>query len=178
MENVLKKNTLISIVSSLVFLLVGLILVLNPSTVLTIVTYSIGGIFILVGLIKIVLYFIHKKDIDIYNFEMIFGMFLIVIGVFVITCSNTIEALFRIGIGIWIIYSGIMKFVFSIRLKNIDLRIWPILLIMAILMILTGIYVLVTTGSLIISMGAIIIVYAIMDLIHSLIFYFNINKLV
>lgn len=178
MENILKKDTLISIISSLIFLLVGLILVLNPNTVVTIVTYTLGTIFILIGLIKIILYFIHRKEIEMYSYEMIFGICMVAIGIFTITCSNTIETLFRIIVGIWIIYSGLMRLILSIRLKNVGLKIWPMLLIIAIIMIIGGIYVLITTGSLIISIGMIMIIYAVMDLIEGLVFYFNIKKLV
>lgn len=178
MENILKKNTLISIVSSLVFFLLGMILVLKPDIVIAVITYVLGGIFILVGLIKIAIYFVNRKEMEIYSYEMIFGICMIAIGIFTITCSATIEALFRIVIGIWIMYSGIIRFVASIRLKNVDVKIWPILLIIAIIMILSGIYVFITKGSLIISLGAIMMIYATMDLVEGLVFYFNIKKLV
>lgn len=178
MENILKKNTLISIISSLIFLLLGMILLLNSDTVITVITYTIGGTFIFAGLIKIVLYFVSRKEREMYSYEMIFGILMIALGIFTITCSTTIETLFRIVIGIWIIYSGIIRFTSSIRLKNVSVNIWPILLIIAIIMIISGIYVLMIKGSLIISMGAIMIIYAVMDLIEGLVFYFNIKKLV
>jgi uncharacterized membrane protein HdeD (DUF308 family) len=171
----LKRNAMLSVISSVLFLILGIIFILNPSAVTTFISYIFGLSFILVGIVKIITYFSNKSNI--YNFELIIGIVALAIGIFVITCSSTISALFRIIIGIWIIYTGILRFVSSIRLKEVDIKMWPFLLIMSIVMIIAGVYVVLNSGTLIISIGAIVVIYAIMDLIESITFYVNLSKM-
>ena len=91
--------------------------------------------------------------------------------------SSTIESIFRIMIGVWIIYSGFTRFSLSFRLKNVNDRLWAIVLTLAVLMIVGGLYVTFYPGALIVTLGVIIFVYAIMDLIQSFIFMKNMKDI-
>lgn len=177
MVDFLKKNAMLSIISSVLFLVLGIIVVLYPDAIMTFISYVLGIAFILIGMIKMVSCFTNKDHRNGYHLELIFGLIVIGAGIFVITCGNTIGALFRIIVGIWIVYNGMISFMTSFQLKRIGLRIWPLLLMMSIIMIIAGGYVIVNSGALIISIGAIMIIYAIMDLIESIFFYSNLSRL-
>ena len=91
--------------------------------------------------------------------------------------SSTIENIFRIMIGVWIIYSGFTRFTLSFRIKSVNSKIWPLVLSLAILMIIGGLYVTFYPGALIVTLGVIILIYAIMDLVESFIFMKNMKDI-
>lgn len=176
MLSFLKQNATTSIISSLLFLVLGIILIINPQFVMNVIAYILGIVFIVLGALKIISYFTNKSISDGSSFELITGIVSIAVGIFVITCSGTISALFRIVIGIWIIYTGVLRLISSIRLKSVGVTIWPFLLLMSLLMIIAGIYITVNSGTLFMSLGVMILIYAIMDLVESITFYSNISK--
>ena len=57
-EKIFKKSGLISILESLIIALLGIILIIEPEGTLEFITCSLGVIFILAGLYKIINYFL------------------------------------------------------------------------------------------------------------------------
>ena len=119
MKNNIIKDNKNSIFGSILFLLFGIILFTNPGVILKFVSYITGGILILIGLANIVSY---KKILKKLNIEetskLISGIILIVLGLIVIIFSSLIETTIRLVFGGWIIYSGIMKLIASMNIKN------------------------------------------------------------
>lgn len=91
MENFLKKTGFTSIVTSLVFAIIGIILITNPESTMIIISYILGAIFIIAGGIKTINYFISKGNYDFYNYELIYGIIAIILGVITIFYSATIR---------------------------------------------------------------------------------------
>ena len=56
-------------------------------------------------------------------------------GIVTIRYSSAIGSIFRIIIGIWIIYSALIRMGLSVKLKNMNLNIWIYSLIIAIIML-------------------------------------------
>ena len=137
----------------------------------------LGIFFIVIGIIKLIIYFVAKGNSSIFSNDIALGIISILIGLVVIVYSSTIENLFRIMIGIWIIYSGFTRLTLSFKLKNINEKVWAFVLILSILMVIGGIYVTFYPGALMITVGIILLVYAVMDLIESFIFMRNIKDM-
>jgi uncharacterized membrane protein HdeD (DUF308 family) len=178
MKEFLKKTGWINVITSLAFAIIGIVLIANPEFALKVIATILGLLFIIIGGVKVVDYFAAKKEsFDLYNYDLIFGIIAIVIGLVAIFYSNAMEFMFRLIVGIWIIYSGIIRLSLSIKLRNIKSNAWIPALIMAVIMIIAGLYVTFTQGALIITMGVIMLIYAIMDLIESAIFIKNVNEI-
>ena len=64
MEQILKKMGWASIVTSIGFALIGLVIAYNPNTTFQVVSYLIGAIFIIYGIIKMIEYFKMKGAYD------------------------------------------------------------------------------------------------------------------
>ena len=88
-----------------------------------------------------------------------------------------IASFFRIIIGIWIILSGISRLDLSVRLKGANTSYWFLSLLLSVLIFIAGIYIMVAPGTILVTLGIILISYSIMDIIESIIFMFNMNKL-
>lgn len=177
MEKFLKKAGWTSVVTSLIFGIIGLVMIYNSETTMKFISTILGVFFILVGIIKVINYIISKGNSTLFTNDIAWGLIAIVIGLVTMVYSSTIESIFRIMIGVWIIYSGFTRFGLSFRLKNVNDRLWALVLTLAVLMIVGGFYVTFYPGALIVTLGVIILIYAIMDLIESFIFMKNMKDI-
>ena len=73
-------------------------------------------------------------------------------------------------IAFWIIYSGIIRLSLSLKLHSVQIDMWNLSLILAIMMIIGSVYILFQNRALILTIGIIMLVYPIIDLIESVIF--------
>ncbi len=176
MEKFLKKAGWTSVITSIIFAIIGLIMIFYPDTTMRFISTILGIFFIVVGIVKLVNYFISKGNSTFFTNDIAWGLIAIVIGLVTMVYSSTIESIFRIMIGIWIIYSGFTRFTLSFRFKGVNDKLWVIVLILAILMIIGGMYVTFYPGALIVTLGVIVLIYSIMDLIESFIFMKNMKN--
>lgn len=179
MEQFFKKMGWTSILTSLCFAILGLVIAYYPNTTFQIISNVMGAILIAYGAIKIIEYFKMKDISSMYATELSFGVIAVLLGIVVIACSNMIEAIIRILIGIWIIYSGIMRMGLAVKLKKFDSnnKIWIAGLIIAIIMLCCGIYIITNQGAIMMYLGIIMVIYAIMDIIEEFIFMKNIKDI-
>ena len=176
MEKILKKSGWISILESIVFAILGIILINKPEETVKFVAIALGAIFIGIGIYKIVNYYITKGKFDLYNFDFAYGIIAIIIGIVTITCSSMLGNLFRIMVGIWIIYSAIIRMSLAIKFKNLELNGWIYSLIFALIMFACGMYITLNSGAIVITIGIMIVVYAVIDIIEAIIFIRNIKE--
>ena len=177
MKDFLKKSGWTHILVSIVFAIIGIFMISNTNLAIKIISYIIGGTFIAFGVIKVVDYFVLKDSCDFYNYDLLYGIIAIIIGVITIIYSGLIESMLRIMIGIWIIYTGLLRLSMSLKLHKADADIWIMSLILSIIMIIGGIYIILQNGVLILTVGIIMLVYSVIDLIESIIFIKNVNEL-
>lgn len=179
MEQFFKKMGWTSIITSLGFSILGLIIAYNPNTTFQIISYILGGILIAYGIIKMVEYLKLNGQNSFYGSELSYGVIAVLLGIVVIVCSDMIETLLRILVGIWIVYSGIMRLGVSIRLQrfNSDNKIWVAVLLIALAMLLCGIYIVASPGAVMMTIGIIMIFYGIMDIIEEIIFMKNVKEI-
>lgn len=179
LKKFLKKTGWISILESIIFAILGIILVCKPEGTVKTITGTLGTIFILIGIYKIINYFVTKKDNDFYNFDLVYGLTAIVIGIVTIVYMNIIGSIFRIVIGVWIIYTSFVRMSTALQIKKISniTKVWIIGLILAIIMFICGLYILINPGTIIVTIGIIMIAYSIIDLAENIIFMKNVNKM-
>jgi len=157
-----KKNTL---VASIIFLLLGIILFTNPGSILDFLSFIVGGALVLIGIINILSYRktlkkLNKEDTS----KLIGGIILIVLGLIVGFAISFIETTIRLVFGAWIIYSGIIKLIEVISSKK-EKTIFYVSLTISILMIICGFYVAINTNLVFQMIGLFIMIYSILEII-------------
>jgi len=163
MQNIIKKEKN-SIFGSIIFLLFGIILFTNPGGIVKFISYITGGILILIGIINILGYNKTLKKLNVEETsKLISGIILIILGLVIIIFSSFIETTIRLVFGAWIIYSGIMKLIDSLNIKN-DKTTYYINLGVSILMIIVGFYV-ALTGLAYKMIGLFIMIYSILEIV-------------
>ncbi len=163
--NNIKKDSM-SLVASILLLILGVILISNPGGVVKFITYILGGI-IIIGIAKIISYLKIKKNMNIQNTnDFIIGIISIIIGIVIIFCSSAIEFVIRLSMGGWILYSGITKLIISLKLKEINVNNWYLVLVSSIIMIACGLYIIIKSNLVLSGIGIVLVLYAIVDIVQ------------
>jgi len=169
-QRALRKTGLISIVESVIFMILGIILIVKAEAAVKVISYIFGGIFILIGLLKTIAYFFTRKDdFAPYTYDLIYGLMSIVIGIITIYYSSTIETILRVIIGIWIIYSALVKFSLTLKIRSLESKAWFVSLILSIIMFACGLFIILNSGTIVVTIGIMIVVYAVLDIIEDII---------
>lgn len=148
MKDFFKRSGYMSLLSSFLFLLLGILLTISPEKTVGFLSYTIGGVFLLMGIFKLITYFINKNKYMYYDYIPVIAILCLIIGIIITILGSTIVSMFGIAIGIWIIVNGITKIDLSIKMKDSNVKYWFLSLIISILILVVGIYILFVPSSL------------------------------
>ena len=137
MNNIMIKKDKSSIVSSILFLILGIFLFINPTEMIKFITYIIGVIFVVYGSIKLYNYYKFKETIS--NIQLTLGITCIVLGIIIMFCNGVIEFTIRLVMGGFILANGINKLIVALNSKEYNSK-WTGLLIISIILIIGGLY--------------------------------------
>ncbi|MGN1113506.1 MAG: HdeD family acid-resistance protein [Oscillospiraceae bacterium] len=135
-------ETLKKIVNSFIFIFIvevaaGVLLLVNPSVLSNAVSYVLGGIFLVLGLLGFVTYFKTGG----LTFDLIEDILLCAGGIFLIAKPEFIFKIFAVIFGIYMIAEGITSIRASLMLKNVGVK-WQMSVIVAALSVILGIIIL------------------------------------
>lgn len=178
-----KFNQIITerILISIIFLLLGIIILIYPQISINILAYMIAGLFIVSG--------IYLIGIDFYTRNLFFpmdtllnGIFSILLGVIILIYPNIFRVIIPIILGTYFIVTSILKLRIVSILKDIDTSSWILSIITTILSIICGIILIInpmdTSIALTIFAGIMIMIYSISNIIDMTLFKRNINDIV
>lgn len=178
MINFFKKVSIVSIITSIAFGILGLIILFNPDETISFFSLTLCIIIMISGIAKLISYIALRKNSDLSNFDLIYGIIAIIISIIMLANIDAFLTIIRVILGIWIAYTGVMKLIYALNLKNLGVTSWFAVLIMSILTIFAGIYISINSSILIMVFGALIVAYAIIDIIEQVIFMINVNKFI
>lgn len=173
MKNILRNIRYTSIVQDILIIIFGIVIINMKYLFLNILSISIAAFFILKGVIEICRYIMAKGVSEFYKEDLIFGIISILIGIIIFFAKGMIYWMFNLGIALYIIYGAIEDFVMAIKFKALNMKIWILMAIMAIVVGIFGIAVLFNKGILINTAAIFIIGYAIIDFIENIIIIKN-----
>lgn len=166
----MKKITVIeysntnSLISAIVFLILGIILFTNPGGLVEFISYIIGGFLIVVGLINLIAYSRELKKTNISNkTPLTTGIILVTIGIIAIFASSFIETLIRFIAGAWILYSGVIRLINAINNKEENSFIAR--LVIAILLICAGFYTIFRANLVFSTIGLLLVIYSVLEIV-------------
>ena len=168
------KKDSFSIISAILFLILGILLISNPDGVVKFITYILGAIIIIAGIAKLIFYKKNKEAINNTN-NLTIGIVLIVIGIITMFLSDAINFVIKLILGGWLIYSGIVKLVLALKLRENKIQTWYMPLISSIIMIVCGLYTIVFVNVFGIATGIILVIYSIAEIIQFIMVPKNIN---
>ncbi len=168
-KKLFKRTQYVSILYSIILALIGIILILNPNITLHIISWTLGLLFIFAGIYKIVGYFVSKSEGILYNYSLIYGFTAIIIGIVAIVYMNVIGSMFRIIIGLWIIYMSFVGTDSALQIKKNGNKSWLYTIVLSILMLICGLYIIFSSGAIIVAIGIIMLICSIINIIENII---------
>lgn len=177
MEDFFRKTGVVSIVSAIIFAVVGAILMFNSEAILKIICYILGIIFIVVGGFRIVAHFAAKGKYNIYNWGFASGVIALVSGLIVIFASDVVIKVLGIVIGLWIMYSALVRLELMIKLRKIKSEFWISVAVTSAIMLVCGLYMIMNPEAAPAVMGLIVFVYGVLDFIQSIIYMNTLKKI-
>lgn len=181
MENKIKRTFNVSLITSIIFVIVGLFLFIKPDTTISLISYTFGGVLLLMGLINVYKYFSSNNKLNMFSFDLAYGVLLVIAGLFLIIDTSIFAKVINIILGIWIIVNSITKFQYGIVLKKVKNSDWGYTIFVSLLSFLWGVLLLVNPfeSALTITqiIGIFIIVYAVLDIIDNFVIRKNINDI-
>ena len=173
-----KKSAWTSVIESLIILFFGILLVVWPDITVTVIANILGAIFIINGIYQIINYFVVKGQNDFFNNNLLIGIISLLVGIAAIVIGNDIANVFRIIIGIWMIYEALVRINTAIKLNSAGIKTWKYILLIALIMLALGIFVTFNTGAVIQLIGWMMIATGIIGIIGDIMFIQQINTVV
>lgn len=169
----LKKVFNISIISSVLLFLFGLVLAVNAEGFIKSITVAIGVVLLLIGVFPVIDYFRYRKEGLGASVGLISGIFSIVCGLMLLINEDLLMILIPVFIGVWMIINGINKIQVSFEIKDLGEKSWVITFIYSILIMVLGGYFIVNpiSGATTVTsfIGIILCIYAVLDIIDCII---------
>ena len=137
-ENI-KKSAWSSTMVSLATLLLGILFIAWPDLMIQAVAYIIGAIFVVKGTFDILTYLMDKRNI--YSNLLLSGVISTLIGIAALVAGPNIANVFRIIIGVFLIYESLVKLNSAIKLHYANINLWRAVVVIALIILVLGIFV-------------------------------------
>ena len=169
MKDMLKKMFTLSIFSSIMFIVIGLLLFFKPGDTLKTISYIIGGLILVFGIFGVARF--SKSEKKGLNFDLIYAILSFVAGLIIIFNPEALASIIPVILGIWIVINSAIKIQYSFYIKSDTSKKWVATLTMSLITLVCGIVLLFNpfkaASYVAQAVGLFIIVYAVIDLVES-----------
>ena len=172
----IKKTAWSAALESLVTVIIGILFIAWPETMVTVVSYVVGTFFIVKGGFQIINYFIEKGQRDFLNNGLLVGVVSALIGIAALVMGQDIANVFRIVVGIFLIYESLTRVNTAIKLSAAGIGIWKYVLLLALIILVLGIFV--TFNDVTTVIGWMMILAGIVGIVGDLMFIQKIDTVV
>jgi len=154
--------TIIDMIIALIYLMLGIMFFANP-TLSNILVSVITGLVLIFNGVSSIFSYIKREGIELFNFNLIFGIVLILLGLLSMVLSNILS----IMLGIYIIVTGIQKVTYGIVLKKFNESSWLITSVTGILYIIIAVLAFFTSTNTIVEVtGICLLAFGLINLIN------------
>lgn len=174
----LKKSAWSAAIESIVIMVLGILFVVWPEITINVIANILGAIFIVSGIYQIINYFLIKGQNDFFNNGLLSGVVFLLIGIAAIVIGEDIANIFRVIIGIWMVYESLVRINTAIKLHSADIKIWSYVLCIALVMLALGLFVAFNSGAAVQLIGGVMIATGIIGIIGDAMFIQQVNTLV
>lgn len=131
--NSLKRTKLAYSILSIVLIVIGIYLIIQPQTALLTVCRVLGVVLMFYGIIRILGYFSHDMYQLAFQFDLAMGIFLLVAGCIFLFRTEWIAELIPAFIGVIVLIDAVFKIQTSLDAKRFGISKWWLILILAVI---------------------------------------------
>ncbi len=175
-----RKGFFASMVITLCFLIFGLLLMIFPGQIMSVVSYSLALVTFVIGLFGLYKTFIVKDDSNSSRYGLVYGVVFIILALLLVFKKDDIAKLLPYALGVIVVINSAIKLDDVVSLKKANNDNWKVSLIISLLCLGIGIVLLFnplrSLEAMIQIVGAILIVYAVLDFIEAYVIKYNYNN--
>lgn len=177
MKKKLNKLIYSSIVTSIFFVIIGFVLIINPKMSLGILSYLVSAFLIISGILLFITDLRYGNTLIFFD-NVLTGTLSLILGILLLINPKTLSYLIPIVFGIWLVLTSVSKLRFSTFLEGTTKL---ISIIISIITIICGMILILrpTFGALtvILVTGIVLVVYSVIDIIDMVIFKKHIDDI-
>ena len=173
----LKQSAWIAIFESLATAILGIFLIAWPENVIRVIAIVAGVFFVVKGAYQIIYYFMVKGQNDFLNNNLLSGVISLLIGIAAFVMGEELSTVFRVVIGIWMIYEALVRMNTSLKLYSAKVNAWKYVLILALCMLVVGVFITFYNGAIITLIGWMMIITGVIGIVGDVIFIQYVNEL-
>lgn len=174
----IKKLAWSAVMESLALIILGVLFIVLQDTIVKILAYLIGVFFLVKGGFQIISYYMEKGQNDLFNNGLLSGVISVLIGVALLLVGEDIANVFRVVIGVIIIYESLVRINTASKLSVAKINAWKYILVVALIMLVIGIFVTFNSGAVITLVGWMMIISGIIGIVGDTVFIQYVNKVV
>lgn len=173
----IKKNAWASILESIATIILGIFLIVWPDTVIKIVVYIVGLFFLIKGAYQIINYFMVKGQEDFFNNNLLGGVISVLVGLALLFIGEEIANIFRIAIGIWLVYESLVRLSVAVRLHAAKIAAWKYVTIFSLMTLVLGVFVTFYDGAVVALIGWMMVLAGVIGVVSDAVFIQYVNKI-
>ena len=174
----IKRSAWSAVIESLALIVLGILFIVLQDTMIRVLAYIIGIFFIVKGGFQIITYFMEKGQRDFFNNGLLSGVVAVLIGVAALAVGEDIATVFRVILGVIIIYEALIRINTALKLASANIDTWKYILIVALLILAIGIFITFSSGAVITLIGWMMILTGVIGIIGDVMFIQHVNNLV
>jgi len=174
--NDIKKSAWLAVIESLTIIIMGVLFIAWPDYMVRIISYIFGIFFIIKGAFQIINYFVEKGQNDFFNNELLVGVISVLLGVAAIAVGAEIANVFRVVLGIWLVYESLARINTAIKLSAAGISVWKYILLIGLGILLLGVFVVFNDVTVVI--GWMMIIAGIIGIFGDVLFMQQIDNLI
>lgn len=173
----LKQSAWMAVIESLATIIIGILLIAWPDVVVKTIAYIVGFFFIVKGAYQVINYFMVKGQNDFFNNGLLFGVVSILIGLAALLIGEEIANIFRIVVGIWMIYESLVRINTATKLYSAGIAAWKYILILALAMLILGVFITFYNGAVVTLIGWIMVLSGVIGIVGDIMFIQHVNTI-
>ena len=174
----LRKTAWSAIIESLALVILGILFLVLQESMIKILAYIVGAFFIVKGGFQIITYFMEKGQNDFFNNGLLSGVVSVLIGVASLLIGEDIASVFRVVIGVIIIYESLVRINTATKLATAKINTWKTIMLLALCMLVIGIFITFYNGAVITLIGWMMILTGVVGIVGDAMFIQHVNAVV
>ena len=173
----LRRTAWSSTLESILTIVFGVLLVVWQDDIVRIIAYLVGGFLLLRGGFTIASYLFSKEQKKGLNGELVLAIVTFLIGVVIFAVGEQIADVFRVLVGVLIIYEGLIRLDNAMKLRSAGVVNWSAVMAIAIIMLTFGMFLAFFNGAMAFLIGWFLIVTGLIGLFSDVMFMQNTSAL-
>lgn len=170
----IKQTAWTSVAESALTLILGILFIIWPDAMIQAIAYVIGAIFIIKGCFDIFTYFVDKRNV--YSNLLLSGVVSALVGIAALIAGPNIANIFRVIIGIFLIYESLARLSSAVKLYYAKINLWRFVVVLALVILVLGIFVLVNSAAAVI--GWVLVAAGLIGVISDIVFINQVDNVV